>query len=121
MEFGTVKRNGYEFNVIFNGSHYYFFNSYCGLACIASRGYDKTDFNQKTTFFTLYVGNDYLSGGSITDNVMVAIAKRYINKAESKYSPVKVTYEEKKEKLHNFSLSVKTLRNDGSGYIEFEG
>ena len=29
MEFGTIKRNGYEFNVIFNGSHYYFFNSYC--------------------------------------------------------------------------------------------
>lgn len=121
MEFGTIKRNGYEFNVIFNGSHYYFFNSYCGLACIASRDYNKTDHNEHTTFFTLYVGNDNLLGGSITDNVMVSIAKRYINKAENKYLPVKVTYEEKKAKLHNFSVSVKALRFDGSEYVEFEG
>lgn len=121
MEFGTIKRNGYEFNVIFNGSHYYFFSSYCGLACIASRDYDRTDFNEHTTFFTLYVGNDNLSGGSITDNVMVSIAKRYINKAENKYLPVKVTYEEKKAKLHDFSVSVKALQYDGRDYVEFEG
>ena len=121
MEFGTIKRNGYEFNVVFNGSHYYFFNSYCGLVCIASRDYDKTDVNEHTTFFTLYVGNDNLVGGSITDDVMVSIAKKYINKNENRYMPTEVGYEAEKAPLHNFSLKCEAEILTDGGWKKFEG
>lgn len=124
MEFGTIKKSNHIINVVFVGSHYYFYDEGNGVACIAVRNYDKTDFRGKGeghTAFTLYLGNQFLIGGSINDNVMFSIAKKYINKNENRYIPTKVEYEVEIAPLHKFSLKCEAEELTDGGWKKFEG
>lgn len=91
MEFGKINAKNYELNVVFTGKQYVFFNSYCGVAAVATRkGYSK----EESKTFIIQYGNEHLVGGSIGYRAIIPYVKRYINKQESQFIPVTCNYEE---------------------------
>lgn len=108
MEISKTKFRGSEVSVIFNGSHYYFINSYYGILAIAERDY-KRDEGSKT-HFTITTGNHYTTGGSLNPSAVEANVKRFINKSEQKYIAKTITYDSADADLANSSLTI--------GYIQ---
>lgn len=94
MRVFTTKFRGAEVNVIFNGSHYYFLNSYYGILAIAERDYGKTTTNGGVckTAFTVTIGNHHTVGGSLGGSVVAMLAKKFIRKAEQVYTSVDVEF-----------------------------
>lgn len=94
MRVFTTKFRGSEVNVIFNGSHYYFLNSYYGILAIAERDYQKTTTHngECKTAFAVTIGNHHTVGGSLGGSVVSALAKKFIRKAEQTYCPVDVEF-----------------------------
>lgn len=90
MRVFTTKFRGSEVNVIFNGSHYYFLNSYYGILAIAERDYGKTTTNGGVckTAFTVTIGNHHTVGGQLGGSVVAVLAKQFIRKAEQVYTSV---------------------------------
>lgn len=92
MEFYNVKSNCYEFNVVFTGRQYVFFNSWCGIAAIAERTTPSDKIGSGEESFTIKYGNNALVGGSMGYQGIVPVVKRLVNKCENKYVPMKVEY-----------------------------
>ena len=92
MEFFRIKINECEVNVVFNGSTYYFHNSFYGYVAIAERDYEYTYNSDHATKFNIYVGNEHCIGGSFSNSRIIAAVKRLINKQENKYCANKVDY-----------------------------
>ena len=92
MEFYTTKRNGYEFNVVFNGGKYVFFNSYCGIAAVAERTTTPEEVGTGNESFNIKYGNDHLVGGSMGYDAILPVVKRIVNAAENKYISKKIKY-----------------------------
>lgn len=90
MEISVISSRGYQINVIFVGSHYYFHSPYAGVVAIAERSG-----NHETgkAHFVLRAGNDHLTGGSLGGSVMFSVAEKFIRKSESKYIDVVCTFE----------------------------
>jgi hypothetical protein len=83
MTISVIKPRGYEINVIYVGSHYYFHSSYCGVVAIAERKGYKTE--EEVHTFTLKAGNRHLVGGSLGGSVMFSVVEKFIRKEESKF------------------------------------
>ena len=96
MRVFTTKFRGSEVNVIFNGSHYYFLNSYYGILAIAERDYNKTTCSngECKTSFAVTTGNHHTVGGSLGGSVVAALVKKFIRKAEQVYCSVEVDFAE---------------------------
>lgn len=90
MTISTINSRGYEINVIFTGSHYYFISSYCGIVAVATRKGYETDEERET--FILRAGNRHLIGGSLGGSVMFSVAERFIRKNENKYIEHNTTF-----------------------------
>lgn len=98
MEFGKIKSRGYEFNVIFTGGEYVFYNDYCGIAAVAKR----VDYNMNIHKFIVTLGNEHLKGGSFGgDDTMLSVVKKYVNKNECRYIEVHPKYEIEHKALQN--------------------
>lgn len=94
MRVFTTKFRGSEVNVIFNGSHYYFLNSYYGILAIAERDYAKTTTHngECRTSFAVTIGNHHTVGGSLGGSIVSTLAKKFIRNAEQVYCPVEVEF-----------------------------
>ena len=90
MQVFTTKFRGWQVNVIFNGSHYYFLNSYYGLLAIAERDYNKitTSNGVCKTSFDVTIGNHHTVGGSLGGKVVSMLVKKFIRKVEQVYTQV---------------------------------
>lgn len=82
MEISTISARGYQINVIFVGSHYYFHSPFAGVVAIAERS---GDYETGKAHFILKAGNDHLSGGSLGGSVIFSVAEKFIKKCECKY------------------------------------
>lgn len=91
MEISVINARGYQINVIFTGSHYYFHSSYAGVVAIAERKGYASDEERDT--FILRAGNEHLSGGSLGGSVMFSVAEKFIRKSECKYTERAVAFE----------------------------
>jgi hypothetical protein len=116
MEISVVKSKGYIFNVIFTGNKYYFINSWCGVAAIATRKGYETENEQNT--FILSVGNDHLTGGSFGGSEMVTLCKRVINKAENQFIKKTVKYEVINEPLHHLRIELHEIVLSGNNWVD---
>lgn len=83
MTISVINPRGYEVNVIYVGSHYYFFSPFAGVVAVAERTGYKTETEIHT--FTLKAGNRHLVGGSLGGSVLFEVAKKFIRKNESKF------------------------------------
>lgn len=110
MEIGKIKARNYEFNVVFTGGEYVFFNNWCGIAAVATRkGYDGRDIDT----FVVTLGNDHLIGGSFgSDDAMLSVVKRYVNKNEAKYIDRDIVYEVEHKALHNAYVTMSVNYRD---------
>lgn len=86
MEISIISARGYQINVIFVGSHYYFHSPFAGVVAIAERS---GNYETGKAHFVLRAGNDHLNDGS----VMFSVAEKFIRKSESKYIDVVCTFE----------------------------
>lgn len=110
MEIYKTTFRGYEVSVIFNGSHYYFLNSYFGLLAIAERDY-KRDAGS-STHFTISTGNHYTQGSCLCPSVVATLAKKFVNKADQKYKSKEITYDYSDIDLANGSLSIEYIQRN---------
>ena len=90
MEILTTKLQGATVNVIFTGSHYYFYNSFFGIFGVATRVSDAGELEDKK--FNLLVGNEHTSGSSFSSSAIEILMKRVINKAENTYVKCNIEY-----------------------------
>lgn len=91
MEISIINPQGSRVVVLFNGSTYVFYSEYYGTMAIAERS--KNAHESGREFFTLTAGNHHCEGGRFSNGNIFAFAKRFINKAESKYISTCVDYE----------------------------
>ncbi len=106
MEISKTTLAGFEVNVIFTGSSYFFHNQFHGVIAIANRisGPDGFDTNKQS--FEIVVGSSSCLGSSLADCTVMAAVKRFVNKNENRYISVAVSYEVKKYDLSKGCLSV---------------
>ena len=91
MEILTTKLKGATVNVIFTGSHYYFYNSFFGIFGVATRVSRPGDLGAKK--FKLLVGNEHTSGSSSFCNYSIErCMKSLINRAENTYIKCNIEY-----------------------------
>ena len=91
MEILTTKLQGATVNVIFTGSHYYFYNYFFGIFGVATRVSRPGDLGDKK--FKLLVGNEHTSGSSSFCNYSIErCMKSVINKAENTYLKCNIEY-----------------------------
>ena len=83
MEISVINSRGYQINVIFTGSHYFFHSPYAGVVAVAERKGYETEQDRDT--FVLMAGNRHLIGGSLGGSVMFSVAEKFIRKNENKY------------------------------------
>lgn len=110
MEIYKTTFRGYEVSVIFNGSHYYFLNSYFGLLAIAERDY-KRDAGS-TTHFTITTGNHYTQGSRLCPSVVATLAKNFVNKTDQKHISKTITFDYADADLANGSLSIEYIQRN---------
>lgn len=91
MEIYTTKLQGATVNVIFTGSHYYFYNSFFGIFGVATRISEAGELKDKR--FNLLVGNEHTIGSSSFCNSSIErCMKSVINKAENTYVKCNIEY-----------------------------
>lgn len=90
MEISVISARGYQINVIFVGSHYYFHSPFAGVVAIAERS---GNYETGKAHFILRAGNDNLIGGSLGGSVMFSVAERFIRKSECKFVDTVCTFE----------------------------
>lgn len=110
MEIYKTTFRGYEVSVIFNGSHYYFLNSYFGLLAIAERDY-KREVNS-SAHFTITTGNHCTSGSRLCSSVVASLAKRFVNKCDQKYIAKHITFDYADADLANGGLSIEYIQRN---------
>lgn len=110
MEIYKTTFRGFEVSVIFNGSHYYFLNSYFGLLAIAERDY-KRDAGS-STHFTISTGNHYAQGSRLSASVVALLAKKFVSKVDQKYISKEITYDYLDKDLANGSLSIEYIQRN---------
>lgn len=106
MEFFTTKKRNYEFNVIFTGSQYVFFNGWCGIAAVAERTTPVEQIASGKESFTIYYGNEHLIGGSMGYGAIIPVVKKIVNAGENKYVETKVNYTEVRADLSRWSATL---------------
>lgn len=99
MEFNTIKINGSETTVIFNGSCYFFHDNFFGLVCVAERDADNE------TLFHISAGNRHTIGATYQCGIIPA-AKRFITRSENKWISKKVTFEETGKDVSDKYISI---------------
>lgn len=104
MEISITAIRGRKVNVIFNGSTYYFHNSFFGFLAIAERDYNEEK-NGKAAF-TIIVGNHHTTGGSLCNSAIETAVKRFINKAECNFVDKKVKYTTVEKDLANVFVKI---------------
>ena len=115
MEFYTTKKNGYEFNVVFNGQKYVFFNNWCGIAAIAERTTPSEKIGTNNETFIIKYGNEHLVGGSMGYTAIIPVVKRVVNAAENKYISKKIIYKEERVDLSRWTAKIEVLdRNNNN-------
>ena len=82
MEITVISSRGYQINVIFVGSHYYFHSPFAGVVAIAERS---GNYEIDKAHFILRAGNDHLAGGSLGGSVLFSVAEKFFKKSECKY------------------------------------
>ena len=82
MEITIISSRGYQINVIFVGSHYYFHSPFAGVVAIAERS---GSYETGKAHFVLRAGNAHLVGGSLGGSVLFSVAEKFIKKNECKY------------------------------------
>ena len=91
MEILTTKLQGATVNVIFTGSHYYFYNSFFGIFGVATRVSRPGDLGAKK--FKLLVGNEHTIGSSsFCSSAIERCMIRLINNAENTYIKCNIEY-----------------------------
>ena len=110
MEFYNTKKNGYEFNVIFTGDKYIFFNGWCGIAAVAERTTPAGQIASGHECFTIYYGNEHLVGGSMGYKAIIPVVKRVVNSGENKYIPTKVEYTEERDDLSRWAATINIIK-----------
>lgn len=90
MEISVISSRGYQINVIFVGSHYYFHSPFAGVVAIAERS---GNYETGKAHFILRAGNNYLIGGSLGGSVLFSVAKKFIKKNECKYIDTVCTFD----------------------------
>lgn len=90
MEIYTTKLQGSTVNVIFTGSHYYFYNSFFGIFGVATRVSRPGDLEAKK--FKLLVGNEHTSGSSFSNSSIERCMKSVIGKQENMYVKCNIEY-----------------------------
>lgn len=108
MEVSTFTTRGYQINVIFTGSHYFFHSPYAGVIAIAERKGYATDKERDT--FILKAGNSHLVGGSLGGSVMFGVAERFIRRNENKYVEHTTYFEREEFKGENYRIDVTASR-----------
>ena len=88
MEFIKSKMYGGEVTAVFTGSKYFLFSSWYGLFAVAERNYNAE--GEGKAEFTIFVDKDKYKGGDWQE--FCKVAKRVINKNESKYITQEVSY-----------------------------
>lgn len=102
MIFSKTRIAGNETNVIFTGAQYFFITQFYGIVAIAER---VEELKNGKTAFEVKIGNKYCEGGSLTDKVVFAAAKKFILKSENEYIPVAVDFSESRAPLHAWTMS----------------
>lgn len=102
MIFSKTRIAGNETNVIFTGAQYFFITQFYGIVAVAER---VEELKNGKTAFEVKTGNKYCEGGSLTDNVVFAAAKKFILKSENEYIPVAVDFSESRAPLHAWTMS----------------
>jgi hypothetical protein len=110
MKFYNTKKNGYEFNVIFTGDKYVFFNGWCGIAAVAERTTPAGQIASGHECFTIYYGNEHLVGGSMGYKAIIPVVKRIVNKAESRYISKKIQYTEERADLSRWTARINVIK-----------
>ena len=90
MEITVISSRGYQINVIFVGSHYYFHSPFAGVVAIAERS---GEYEIGKSHFILRAGNDHLTGGSLGGSVLFSVAEKFIKKNECKYIDTVCTFD----------------------------
>ena len=90
MEILTTKLQGAVVNVIFTGSHYYFYNSFFGIFGVATRVSDAGELEYRK--FNLLVGNEHTSGSSFCSSSIEIFMKSVIRKQENMYVKCNIEY-----------------------------
>ena len=90
MEFFKSKMYGADVNIVFTGARYFFFSGWYGLLCVAERVYEVEERDQTKGEFILYLEENGSRGGDW--KAFAALAKKIINKSESKYISREVSY-----------------------------
>lgn len=98
MEISSIKVNGCEVQVIFNGGTYLFHNDFYGWIAQAQRNI------QDREHFTLYTGNSNCIGGQMWNAIKPA-AKRFIRKSE-KYITKNINFVEVEKDLSKLRVSL---------------
>ena len=90
MEISVISSRGYQINVIFVGSHYYFHSPFAGVVAIAERS---RAYETGKAHFILRAGNEHLAGGSLGGSVIFSVAEKFIRKNECKYIDTVCTFD----------------------------
>ena len=90
MEIFTTKLQGATVNVIFTGTHYYFYNSFFGIFGVATRVSYAGELEDKK--FNLLVGNEHTSGSSFSNSAIEIFMKRVIGRQENMYVKCNIQY-----------------------------
>lgn len=90
MIFSKTRIAGNETNVIFTGAQYLFITQFYGIVAIAER---VEELKNGKTAFEVKIGNKYCEGGSLTDNVVFAAAKKFILKARTNISRLPLIFQ----------------------------
>ena len=90
MEITILSSRGYQINVIFVGSHYYFHSPFAGVVAIAERS---GSYETGKAHFILRAGNAHLMGGSLGGSVLFSVAEKFIKKCECKYIDTVCTFD----------------------------
>lgn len=106
MEFYKANVRNYEMNVVFNGSMYIFFNSYCGIAAVAERTTPNDKIASGEQSFKIKYGNEHLIGGSLGDGAIVPFVKSFVSKHENKYIKKQVEYTEERCDLSKWYATI---------------
>ena len=96
MEIYNTTILGKPVHVIFHGDYYIFVceaYGYIGVAKRSQESSQRMSDSSRPQKFTVWVGNRRMIGGQLTANIVYEAIKRFINKSENKFIPMKVVYE----------------------------
>lgn len=86
---------------LFTGDQYIFQNNFWGILAVADRVNEK--------LFTVWYGNEELSGCSLGGEVCALLAERFIRKNESRYISCDTSFQRKRVDLRKWHIECKSI------------